>query len=402
MSIYKVEKGDSLWRISQRFAEEQGLSTSASNINALIAQIKENNQLNGDTIYPEQELKLPTLEKEKEREPKPKTEPDPSSTSSSSSAPPQETKASYALDRYEASAIQQLLVDSGYNLGSFGPNKDGVDNDWGKVSLAAAKKWQAQNGFTADGNLTIEQFDQLKEQVQSLRRQEAPERSRQGSMRGGKNYREEVLANVKQYVGFRESIGDNKGQLVRQFLRSDEYASAQRGAAAPEGSAWCAGMVSYILAQELPGAVDYTVLAKSIMKESMQTGAYHKIGDYTPQPGDLVFFERGETGDWKGHVGFVEKVDPDGTIHTIEGNKAHPDFRRIEDYVYDPERPDGVRRVSYKPEDFVEDRVLGFANLSVLAQSSTKTFETEVAAAPEKAPQTDPSSEGPILPGLKT
>ena len=34
----------------------------------------------------------------------------------------------------------------------------------------------------------------------------------------------------------------------------------------------------------------------------------------TPSPGDLIV--------WDEHIGVVERVDPDGTIHTIEGNSS--------------------------------------------------------------------------------
>ena len=37
-------------------------------------------------------------------------------------------------------------------------------------------------------------------------------------------------------------------------------------------------------------------------------------GDVTPQPGDLIV--------WDEHIGVVRNVDPDGTIHTIEGNSS--------------------------------------------------------------------------------
>jgi CHAP domain len=40
----------------------------------------------------------------------------------------------------------------------------------------------------------------------------------------------------------------------------------------------------------------------------------------TPQPGDLIV--------WNEHVGVVESVDPDGTIHTIEGNSGDAVSRR--------------------------------------------------------------------------
>jgi hypothetical protein len=40
-----------------------------------------------------------------------------------------------------------------------------------------------------------------------------------------------------------------------------------------------------------------------------------------PKPGDLVV--------WDEHVGIVERVDPDGTLHTIEGNTSDRVARRV-------------------------------------------------------------------------
>ena len=39
-----------------------------------------------------------------------------------------------------------------------------------------------------------------------------------------------------------------------------------------------------------------------------------------PQPGDLVV--------WDEHIGVVESVDADGSIHTIEGNSSNAVTRR--------------------------------------------------------------------------
>jgi len=40
---------------------------------------------------------------------------------------------------------QQMLVDLGYNLGAYGPNKDGVDGDWGTASKLALLAFQRSN-----------------------------------------------------------------------------------------------------------------------------------------------------------------------------------------------------------------------------------------------------------------
>jgi hypothetical protein len=58
-----------------------------------------------------------------------------------------------------------------------------------------------------------------------------------------------------------------------------------------------------------------------------QQGRYFEHGSQTPQPGDIVIFN------WNGsgvpdHTGIVERVDPDGRIHTIEGNSSNRVQRR--------------------------------------------------------------------------
>ena len=51
-------------------------------------------------------------------------------------------------------------------------------------------------------------------------------------------------------------------------------------------------------------------------------------GDVKPQPGDLIV--------WDEHIGVVKNVDPNGTIHTIEGNSSD----RVSERSYAPgQRP---------------------------------------------------------------
>jgi len=51
-------------------------------------------------------------------------------------------------------ARQQALVDLGYSLGTSGPNGDGVDGDWGRMSDAALRKLQIDTGMVENGEWT--------------------------------------------------------------------------------------------------------------------------------------------------------------------------------------------------------------------------------------------------------
>jgi peptidoglycan hydrolase-like protein with peptidoglycan-binding domain len=48
-------------------------------------------------------------------------------------------------------AIQQKLKSLGYDLGTYGPNKDGIDGNYGKRTLAAIKSFQTKNGVKSTG-----------------------------------------------------------------------------------------------------------------------------------------------------------------------------------------------------------------------------------------------------------
>lgn len=75
-------------------------------------------------------------------------------------AAPAEKKADYTLGmRYlrkgdqgsDVKALQILLKGNGYNLGTFGPKKDGIDSDFGGATDTAVRAYQKANGLEVDG-----------------------------------------------------------------------------------------------------------------------------------------------------------------------------------------------------------------------------------------------------------
>jgi len=58
-----------------------------------------------------------------------------------------------ASRRDQVKSIQQALVQLGYDLGKFGPNKDGVDGDFGRKTEEAVKMFQRENSLDPTGSV---------------------------------------------------------------------------------------------------------------------------------------------------------------------------------------------------------------------------------------------------------
>jgi hypothetical protein len=116
-------------------------------------------------------------------------------------------------------------------------------------------------------------------------------------------------------VGVKESPpGSNNSPRIA------EYRSATAGAPGP--GPWCAYFVSWAAREAgVPvgpngsgfGSVD------ALYGWAQQAGKALPRGQQ-PQPGDLIV--------WDEHIGMVERVDPNGTVHTIEGNSSDQVIRR--------------------------------------------------------------------------
>jgi hypothetical protein len=117
-----------------------------------------------------------------------------------------------------------------------------------------------------------------------------------------------IVNAVRPEVGVAEQPpGSNDSPRIAQYRQ----ATAGSGV-----GPWCAYFVSWAARQAgVPlgdqgqgfGRVD------DVFAWAQRTGKALPAGS-TPAPGDLIV--------WDEHIGVVESVDPDGTIHTIEGNSS--------------------------------------------------------------------------------
>jgi hypothetical protein len=126
-----------------------------------------------------------------------------------------------------------------------------------------------------------------------------------------------ALAAAQSQVGVSEQPpGSNDGPQIAQY----------RTATAGSGvGPWCAYFVSWAAAQAgtpVGEAGQGFGSVSALYDWAQRTGRATPAGQgMQPAPGDLIV--------WGGrHIGIVESVDPDGSIHTIEGNSSNAVSRR--------------------------------------------------------------------------
>jgi len=64
--------------------------------------------------------------------------------------------------------IQQMLVDLKYDIGKFGPKKDGVDDKYGKFTMNGMRKFQKENSLKDDGITNKNTYNNLKQKWEEL------------------------------------------------------------------------------------------------------------------------------------------------------------------------------------------------------------------------------------------
>jgi hypothetical protein len=132
---------------------------------------------------------------------------------------------------------------------------------------------------------------------------------------GGTPAGQAILNAVRNEVGVAEQPpGSNDSPRIAQ------YRQATAGAGV---GPWCAYFVSWAARQAGAPIGDQGQgfgLVDDVWSWAERSGKAIPAAGAVPQPGDLIV--------WDEHIGVVESVDPDGTVHTIEGNSSDSVARR--------------------------------------------------------------------------
>ncbi|MDD3149863.1 MAG: CHAP domain-containing protein [Candidatus Gastranaerophilales bacterium] len=127
--------------------------------------------------------------------------------------------------------------------------------------------------------------------------------------------------------------GTTSVEIAQSLLGLKESDSSYLKVTQGRREAWCADTVSYIYEQAngscpwgyRDGKSYYKACVSEIRSWGQNQGLYHRKESVTKvNAGDLIIFE--DNG--YSHIGIVESVDADGTVHTIEGNTSDSCARR--------------------------------------------------------------------------
>lgn len=182
-------------------------------------------------------------------------------------------------------------------------------------------------------------------------------------------------------------VGAKKGSAGHQEIVDtyNSYTPHPRGHALTMNDAWCAGTVSAAairagLTDIMP--VECSCTAMIALYQAL--GRWVESDSYTPQPGDLIFYDwddngRGDCTGQPEHVGMVETVDG-RTITVIEGNRNNAVARRTMTvngrYIRGYGCPDYAGKANREEEvDMTKEEVKALVADEVAA-ATAKTAET--------------------------
>ena len=141
---------------------------------------------------------------------------------------------------------------------------------------------------------------------------------------------EKIIKQAQAWIGYNEQDGTHK-QIIDLY---NTQKPLPRGYKVKYTSAWCATFVSAVsIACGMTDIVPTECSCERMIEKFKKLGVWHEDENYTPKPGDIVFYEwddngKGDNKAWADHVGIVEKVE--GTkITVIEGNYSKSVKRRV-------------------------------------------------------------------------
>jgi cell wall-associated NlpC family hydrolase len=202
--------------------------------------------------------------------------------------------------------LQRLLNQRGANLT--------VDGKFSSETYGALKRFQRQNGLTADGKAGRKTIVALRGQSASVA--DAADTVDNGSTSSAAG---RALGHARSQVGVRERSGRNDG------IPAQRYSGGRR-------EPWCANFVAWTYrkaGKPLPGNQRSLASVQYMEDRMKRAGAWTRRSRARPKPGDVIFFKnRGRSDRGSGrHVGMVEKV-ANGRVYTIEGNSGNRVRRR--------------------------------------------------------------------------
>jgi GH24 family phage-related lysozyme (muramidase) len=152
----------------------------------------------------------------------------------------------------------------------------------------------------------------------------------QAKSAGASNLSQKLVDISKNYLGVRESGGDNRGAKVGEFQRSVPGGKS--------GDSWCMEFAQYCIQQvETDTGAKSKIVRSANVMNVWKNAQKHGMAQKSPEPGTLAIFQwepRGRT-----HVGIVKSVDPDRKgFTTIEGNTSDPNNKSAPDGVFEKHR----------------------------------------------------------------
>ena len=249
--------------------------------------------------------------------------------------------------------LQTLLINLGYDLGSYG-----ADGDFGSCTYAAVKKYQTDKGLSVNGECNQDVWNLLLNKKEEV--VEAVE---------GKKYdtctAAQAIKEMEYFIGYYEKASNSYAStddkdVFEKNKGSNNYTYAGY-VCGIQGQMWCAAQVSTAIwkacgkdkekAKEAMFGI-WPYIACNQLWDAAPSGhkfwSYHQrftLGkgerkDYPPIPGDVIIFTNNNT--TRVHTGLVYKVDSK-YVYTIEGNSNNMCQRRsyllTSSYIYGYVRP---------------------------------------------------------------